>query len=127
MFYKARILYELFALCIYFNLNNYAYIIYDIMCLYSGDFMESEKIQTFLKNIYKELNVSPDNEEYIRYLGEKVIKAYKYAKKSNISFDEFMVRIKSLIPKFIEEYNRMSVNFSNVKNIMNTNFGVILN
>ena len=86
--------------------------------------MDDQKVKSILKTIYEELNIDPIDEEYNRYLEEKVLKAYTYEKKSDIPFDEFISKIKELIPEFLEQYNRIKNNVDNMKNSALSNFGV---
>ena len=86
--------------------------------------MDEQKLQNILKTIYDELNIDPSDEEYIRYLEEKILKAYNYEKQKEIPIDEFVSKIKIIIPDFIEQYKRIKNNVDEMKNSQSSNFGV---
>lgn len=89
-----------------------------------GVSMDEEKLQIILKTIYEELNIDQLDEEYNRYLEEKVLKAYNYEKQHNMPFEEFVSSIKTLIPDFLEQYRRIKNNVDNMKKSQSSNFGV---
>lgn len=86
--------------------------------------MDEQQLQNILKAIYDELNINQSDDEYNRYLEEKILKAYDYEKRKDIPIDEFISKIKELIPDFIEQYKRMKDNIAEVKQSQSTNFGV---
>ena len=50
---------------------------YDIMV---GVIMDEHKVKSVLKAIYEEMNIEPVDEEYNRYLEEKILMVYNYEK-----------------------------------------------
>lgn len=86
--------------------------------------MDEKKLQNILKVIYDELNIDQSDEEYNRYLEEKILKAYNYEKENDIPIDEFVSKIRDIIPNFIEQYKRMKNNIDGAKQSQSTNFGV---
>lgn len=89
--------------------------------------MDSHKLKTILKMIYDEMNIETTDEEYTRYLEEKIKKAYDYEIKNNITADEFVSKIKSMIPNFIEQYKRINTNIEQMKTSPNSYFGISIN
>ena len=86
--------------------------------------MNEQKLQNILKAIYEELNIDQSDEEYSRYLEEKILKAYNYEKQKEIPIDEFVSKIKTIIPDFIEQYKRIKNNIEKIKNSQSSCFGV---
>lgn len=89
--------------------------------------MDNEKLQKMLKAIYNELNINQSDEEYIRYLEEKIIKAYNYEQKHNLSDVEFIPKIKRIIPDFIEQYERIKNNILIMSSSDDSKFGISIN
>lgn len=86
--------------------------------------MDEQKIQKILSELYKEFDIYPDDEEYKKYLTEKIIKAYNYEKKYNISEKEFLTKIKEEIPIFINQYIRLKNGIDNMSQANDSSFGI---
>ena len=89
--------------------------------------MDEQKLKEVLATISKEMNIEPTNEDYNRYLEEKINKAYNYEIQNNYPLDEFISRIKASIPEFLEQYKRMDTNIEKMRESQNSNFGVSIN
>mgnify|MGYP004475035891 FL=1 len=86
--------------------------------------MEGQKIQKILSELYKEFDIYPDDEQYKNYLTEKIIKAYGYEKKYNISEKEFLTKIKGEVPNFINQYKRLKSGIDNMSQSNDSSFGI---
>lgn len=86
--------------------------------------MEDKNIREVLNKLYVELNVDPSDEEYTRYLEEKIKKVFDYVDENEVEDEVIIDKIKELYPSFIEEYQRMKSNIDRKTESLDSNFGI---